>query len=530
VKSDVGSRAALYDVAQRTDVDKLHPKAVGLTGVLFLTVTGSAPISAMLFNVPVGVGYGEGIGLPAAFLVASIVLLIFSVGYAAMARKVTAAGGFYSFISHGLGRELGMAMGFGSVMAYSVFEASLAGGFAYFLNLKILQLFGVNIAWPWLALAMVLLISILTFFDVRLSSVVLGIALVGEVVTLLIFDVGIFGHATSGANVQLDAINPLNAFKGFPAHAKLAAGAAGIGLFFAFWSWVGFEMAPNYGEESRDPKRIVPLSLYISVSGLGVFYTLTSWAALSGYLHLDDAISVAQTNSAVFFFTPATRLIGGWVATLMSYFILTGSFACGMAFHNTAARYFYSLGRERVLPAVVGRTHHTYKSPFVASITQSCIAAIIILLFALFAGTNNPNQQAYLELYGLMAILGTMVVIAAQALVSLAIIVYFHRVHPEETNWWTTRIAPTFAFAAQAYVLYLLLSNITFLGGGFGLANWLAPIALVVILIGLAGALYLKTRDPSKYDQIGRLVYEGVPEGALAAYEGAQEGLSREGV
>jgi amino acid transporter len=31
-------------------------------------------------------------------------LLVFSVGYAAMARTVTAAGGFYSYISHGLGR------------------------------------------------------------------------------------------------------------------------------------------------------------------------------------------------------------------------------------------------------------------------------------------------------------------------------------------------------------------------------------------------------------------------------------------
>jgi hypothetical protein len=68
VKGDVASRAAQYDVAQRTDVDKLYPKAVGLIGVLSLTVTGSAPISAMLFNVPVGVGYGEGIGLLAVFL------------------------------------------------------------------------------------------------------------------------------------------------------------------------------------------------------------------------------------------------------------------------------------------------------------------------------------------------------------------------------------------------------------------------------------------------------------------------------
>ena len=92
--------------------------------VLFLTVTGAAPISAMLFNTPLSVGYGNGIGTPAGFAFATVILTIFSVGYVAMARKVTAAGGFYSFISHGLGRELGMASGLAMVVAYSVFEAS----------------------------------------------------------------------------------------------------------------------------------------------------------------------------------------------------------------------------------------------------------------------------------------------------------------------------------------------------------------------------------------------------------------------
>ena len=53
-----------------------------------------------------------------------------------MARKVTTAGGFHSFISHGLTRELGMATGFLMVAAYSVFEVSLVGGFAYFAALK----------------------------------------------------------------------------------------------------------------------------------------------------------------------------------------------------------------------------------------------------------------------------------------------------------------------------------------------------------------------------------------------------------
>ena len=75
-------------------------------------------------------------------------LVIFSVGYVAMSRKKTTTGGFYSYISHGLGREIGFGAGFGSLVAYGVFEASLAGGFAYFANLKLTSLGFSASRWP----------------------------------------------------------------------------------------------------------------------------------------------------------------------------------------------------------------------------------------------------------------------------------------------------------------------------------------------------------------------------------------------
>jgi amino acid transporter len=494
-----------FDVSQRADVAKLRKGAVGLGGVLFLTVTGSAPISAMLFNTPIIVGYGQGVGAPAAFLFATVVLVVFSVAYVAMARKKTSAGGFYSYISHGLGRELGIGTGYAAVVAYSVFEASLCGGFAYFLGLK-LNAFGVHISWPWLALAMVVIISLLTFFDVRLSSTLLAIGLISEIVILLIFDVFLF----SKGHVNWSAINPVNAFKGFPAEGKLLAGAVGIGLFFAFWSWVGFEMAPNYGEESRDPKRIVPRALYISVIGLGVFYVITSWAPLAGYPTVHAAVAQAQSNAANFYLAPAKQFGGQWVASIMSYLIITGSFACGMAFHNTTARYFYSLGREGLLPSALGRTHHKFKSPHIASITQSVIAAVIIILFAVFTGTNDPASQAYLQLYGLMAVMGVIIILSVQALVSLAILIYYERYHRDEVHWWKTRLAPILALITQAAVVYLLFDNISFLGSGYSYAKWLGPIDLVIVVIGVATAFYFKQRKPAKYEQAGRLINEGL--------------------
>ena len=150
---------------------------------------------------------------------------------------------------------------------------------------------------------MVALIGILAFFDVKISARVLGVALIGEVVVLAIFDILVFGQG--GENIQTAALNPVNAFKNLPAGSldgtDIAAGAWAVGVFFAFWSWVGFEMAPNYGEESRDPKKIVPRAMYISVVGLGIFYMITSWAALSGYASTRAAAAGARPTPAGFF-------------------------------------------------------------------------------------------------------------------------------------------------------------------------------------------------------------------------------------
>jgi amino acid transporter len=316
--------------------------------------------------------------------------------------------------------------------------------------------------------------------------------------------------ATTSTALTLAAFNPVKAFQGFPAVGSLAAGIPAIGLFFAFWSWVGFEMAPNYGEESKNPKRVVPQAMYISVVGLGIFYMLTSWAPFAGYATLKDVIAQAQGNAAQFYLGPAQQYIGLGVDQALSILIITGSFACGMAFHNTASRYFYSLGREKVLPAALGTTHPRYKSPHIASITQTVISVVIVILFAIFAGTRNPTQQAYVDLYGLMAIMGVIVILAVQALVSVAILRYFLQHHSSDVNWWTTILAPIISFIGQAVVLYLLFTNIDFVSGGLGFARWLGPIDLVIIAAGIGLAFYLKSSQPEKYQTLGRLIHENL--------------------
>ncbi len=162
----------------------------------------------MLFNVPFATGFGTGLYTPAAFLFATIILTIFSIGYVAMARKMRAAGGFYTFISHGLGRELGLAAGITGALAYALFEVSLLGGFSYFAPTNFNDWFGWEIPWIAFALFAAMLISVLCFFHVELSVKILGAALVSEVIILAIFDLVVFGSGGSDANgIQFESLN-----------------------------------------------------------------------------------------------------------------------------------------------------------------------------------------------------------------------------------------------------------------------------------------------------------------------------------
>ncbi len=498
------------DVSKSKEIDKLHSKAIGLTGVLFLTVTGAAPVSAMLGNVPFAAGYGIGIHTPAAFLLATIVLTVFSIGYAAMAARVSSVGGFYSFISQGLGRELGMSAGIASLACYSIFEASLTGLFAFFGNQWLKNHFGIDVPWLYLALFMIALTSILSYRDVKLSVQILGVALILEVLILAIFAFGVF-TAKSGTSFTTEALNVLNVWSPVAeqkvGEVAIPAGAAAVGVFMAFWSWVGFEMAPNYAEESRDPKHIIPRSLYFSVIGLGLFYIIVSWCAVSAYPTEGDMLAKAFSDSSNFYMTPIEQFVGPWAKELLAVLILTSSFACGMAFHNTAARYMYSLGREGVLPRALGGTHDTFRSPHVASLVQTVLAAVWVIAYAVMNGMDDPNAQAYLGVYTLFAVLGTGLLLVLQAIVSLAVIAYFRA--NGGGNAFTTFIAPAISFVAQIWLVYLLVANLGTFAGTSAFANAIPAIAAAILIAGLIWGFMLRATNAEAYRNIGHMVNEG---------------------
>src|SRR5205807_1394972 len=118
--------------------------------IVFLVIAAAAPLAAMVGTVPLAFAIGDGPGFPAVFVFAGITLLCFSVGYAAMSRRIVNAGGFYTYISSGLGRIPAVGGGLVAVVAYNTVTVGLVGAFAYFAQL-IAASHGWSIPWEWWA-------------------------------------------------------------------------------------------------------------------------------------------------------------------------------------------------------------------------------------------------------------------------------------------------------------------------------------------------------------------------------------------
>src|SRR3954447_23976790 len=68
---------------------------LGVASIVFMVVAAAAPLGVIGGVVPLGIASGNGAGFPATFVVATVVLLFFAVGFTAMTPFVEDAGAFF---------------------------------------------------------------------------------------------------------------------------------------------------------------------------------------------------------------------------------------------------------------------------------------------------------------------------------------------------------------------------------------------------------------------------------------------------
>lgn len=460
---------------------------LGVASVVFFIATAATPMTVVAGVVTTGFAMTGLLGIPVAFLAVGAVLLLFSVGYVTMSRHVTNAGAFYAYIARGIGRPVGVGGAWIALLAYNALQVGLYGLLGASAAPLLEQWLGLAVPWWALALVVWAFVALLGLQAVDVNGKVLAVLLIAEVGIILVLSLSNLGHP-AGGQISVAALSP----------AELVGPGSGAILGLAVLGFIGFEAATVYAEESRDPRRTVPRATYLSVAALALLYTLASWA-MTVAVGPEAIVQASREQGIGVLFGLAGAQLGATVANIAQVLLITSIVAAAVSFHNTVARYMFSLGREGVLPAVLGRTSPRSSAPRGASITQSSIALIVIILYA----ATGLDPLVHLFFYGGTS--GGLGVLMLLAITALGIVRFFARRRTGDGAWRTV-IAPIGAVVVLLVVLGAALVNFDGLLGtpAGSVLPWLIPILYVAAgCAGIGWGLMLSRTRPRVYATLG---------------------------
>jgi amino acid transporter len=440
----------------------LAREAIGLREVFFQSVTHMAPAAAVAFSIIVGAGFASG-SLPLSVIFALVGCLLVAISIGQLAKHLPSAGGFYTYTARGIHPAVGFLVAWGYAFVEPLVAPALYLIFGQVVAGTLDTEFGWSFStWWWIAaLAAAIVVFLLGFYGIQIST---------RVATVPDFD-----------------------------------GLSGViaGSVYTILAFIGFEAAAPLAEEARDPRRTIGRAVILSCIGIGIFYVLTTYAAvvffgpsrfadfpMSGGGNPWDALARAAWGA-------------GWVLVFLA--IANSAIANSNAGSNAATRTWFAMGRIHLLPAVLGRTHPRYRSPHVAVFVQFVIGVSVALWLG--AQYNSP----FLAFAILGTIIGT-VVIAIYMTVNLACLLYYAREQRNEFNWFLHGVIPILGIAA--FVPAFLVA----IGVGGSIFDFISPLPYpfsvvgpvvgIWYLLGIAYLIYLYARKPQRVKDTARVFIE----------------------
>ena len=465
----------------------LAKNRLGVPSVVFFGVAGAAPLTVIIGAISAIYAIIGSTAVPIAYLVVAGILSLFTVGFVAMSRHIVNSGAFYSYISHGLGRVIGVGAAFVALPAYSLMQVGLFGLFGSAAS-GILAQFGFKTPWYACAIVAWLIVAVLGLLWVDLSGRVLAILLVAEISIVLIYDLVMVSHPAHG-HVSFATFSP----------APLLTPVVGSLLVLAIAGFVGFEATVVLSEEAKDPKRTIARATHWAVGLAGLLCATSAWAmSVTTGPDQINAVANAHRTDLVFFLVgphlPVALVDIGYVL------FMTSVFAALLAFHAAVARYQFALGREGVLPAAWGRTHPRTGAPLLGSVTQSVLAFGVLTAYA------AAHAEPLVYVFAWLTTIGGLGVLILMWSTSAAVIGFFAR-HRRGENVWRAYLAPLLAFLLLSVVLAATVLGFGELlqVSGSSPFQWLIPVLYVAVAcVGFVWALIMRAARPEVYAAIGR--------------------------
>ena len=346
------------------------------------------------------------------YILAAIGCALAGLCYAELSSSIPISGSAYTYTYATMGEFLAWIIGWDLVLEYAVGSATVGIAWSEYLNnflTQVLHLAPIPYQWchsPFQtsvdgvggiinlpALGIVTAVSLLLIKGIQESAFVNNIIVIVKVtIVILIITLG-WGF-----------INPANHIPYIPEATKYVdhdgiqynfggimgvLGAAGT-VFFAF---IGFDAVSTAAQETKNPKRAMPIGILGSLAICTVLYILFAHV-LTGLEDVEFFRDPSKGGEASVSAAIQAAMPGySWLSKLVTVAILAGFSSVILVLLLGQSRVFYSMSKDGLLPKVFSDIHPKYKTPYKGNIA-------ILILVAAFAGFVPGNVVGHMTSIG----------------------------------------------------------------------------------------------------------------------------------
>jgi amino acid transporter len=487
-------------VASTTVDSSLERNAIGLTEVLFQSITHMAPAVATALSIGAATSFAAGI-TPLAVVLALVAVLFTAYSMGELARHLPSAGGMYTYVARGLGSFAGWLMAWAFLLAEPIVPAALYASFGLFGAAFITTVTGFTNDLLWLPLAVIcgLIVWWLVYRGITIST------RVGVVLGLI--EIGIFLFVSLLLVVNAGARNTISVF--IPGDQGLLPALQG--MVFCLLAFVGFEAAAPLAEETRDPRRTIRQAVIWSAILIGLFYVFNYYAA-TVYFGPENMSGFLQAHDGDPWGGMANEVLPGIGSLLITFAILNSSLANANAGANASTRAIFALGRARLLPAALADVHPTYRTPVNAVHVQGILAIVLaVALGLLFAGSDFGGPlQTYIFIGYILGLLFAGMYIA----LNIAAIGYYLGERRSEFNPLKHVVVPIIGVILLIPAFLGVLGGVTIPILDVPIPALTSPIDVVPLLVaiwmvvGIVLYFVLRSSRPDTIQRVGDVVSE----------------------
>jgi amino acid transporter/nucleotide-binding universal stress UspA family protein len=413
-----------------------------------MTLGGGTMIGAGIFILPAIAAESAGPASSISFGIAGFVALLAALSLAELATGMPISGGSYHYVNRGLGSFFGSIVGWGMWTGLMFASAFYMVGFGQYIVESAPFLDGRALIVLVGLLGLSLIVGV-NYYGTEESSGAQNLMIGTEFVVVLIY-----------TGVGLFFIETANLVDFAPTGPSGIVATTGI----VFVTFLGFEIIATVAGEIKEPGKLIPLTMVLSVVGVTILYMIIMIVSTGIIPYQELGGSLVPVADVAVVFAGSVGVVAIVFAAVIA--AISSSNSSILA----ASRVLFAMGRDNLMSDWLNETHDRFHTPHRAVVTTGAVTAGLI-------GIGLEVEA----IVALLAEVASFSFLVTYALVHVALVTFRRADPPEydpdfEIPEILYPVVPVLGVLASVFVITQMARIVQFVGLG---------------IIGLGGIWYL---------------------------------------